>query len=427
MYESIINGVWPEWKVREKFSEGIYGVTYRVEKNVSGSVVEGAIKVIAFPKTAAEEELIRKQHGSDSSVQKFLQEAINEYRSKMKLLEPFRYHRNMVSVEEYRFINKKDAAVPVVDSTTELLSKSEGMSLGYYLLIQMEYLTPLNSAYKGGAMTESDVIRMGIDIANALEICESCRSLHNNLKPENIFVDDKGNFQLGDYALSGAMDMLANAFTKKKVTTFLSPEAFKNEPTDPSSDLYSLGLVMYRGINKGKLPFQDADVANLSFAQKKDALNRRFAGEAIPAPAGCSPELAHILQRACAFAPQDRYQSADELRSALQALEKGTYKMEEDIPEYQKEAAEAKAVIPELAEAEAAAQEAAEEGKEKKRIRRRRKKEKDNVIIGVLVAAIVVIALGTALVYISENHLLDDVIPKDTPTAVVEIVDMEQA
>lgn len=311
MYENLVKECWPEWNIVEQIGEGTYGTVYKISHEDSLRTVYSALKVIAVPRSAAETAVIMSRCQTDEAVRAYLKQAVDEYTSKMKLLESFRYNPNLVRVDEYRVRERQDTP-------------------GWYILIRMNLATGLNAFAVHSPLHESEIIRLGIDICKALEICESCGIVHGNIKPENIFVSSVGGFQLGDALISQTMQKVQTSVSKKKLPGYLSPEEYKGDSFDIRADIYSLGLVMYRALNKNRLPFQDTNTVSLTFAQKKEALDRRFGGEPVPAPLEAGEALAHILQKACAFSPSSRYGSPAEMRQQLEALAAGTYRPETD-------------------------------------------------------------------------------------------------
>lgn len=80
------------------------------------------------------------------------------------------------------------------------------------------------------------------------------------------------------------------------------------------------GQVEKGALKKLTLPRNPDEIEELRASQKQQALNRRFSGEQLPEPQNGSWELKEIVAKACAYAPEDRYHSALEMRNALEAL-----------------------------------------------------------------------------------------------------------
>lgn len=86
-------------------------------------------------------------------------------------------------------------------------------------------------------------------------------------------------------------------------------------------DIYSLGIVLYRLLNHNRLPFLNLEKQLITYRDKENALTRRMSGEEFPKPADGSNEFAHIIRRACAYRPEERYQHPEAFRKALEDLQ----------------------------------------------------------------------------------------------------------
>ena len=186
--------------------------------------------------------------------------------------------------------------------------------IGWDLYLRMELLTGLTYYMKSFTLSEQMIIKLGMDIAQGLRDCHNSGIIHRDVKPENIFVNESGDFKLGDFGVSrsapGSQDMLSF----KGTFGYMAPEVFKMLSTDGRSDLYSLGMVLYQCLNDNRLPFVSEKVTPYEI---ETARQRRFAGEPIPEPAHGSPRLKSIVLRALEEKPENRFQNAEEMYSAL--------------------------------------------------------------------------------------------------------------
>ena len=168
---------------------------------------------------------------------------------------------------------------------------------------------------------DSGVIRLGMDICRALMLCEQKHIIHRDIKPENVMVSSFGNFKLCDFGISRVLDHTTNA-TKAGTPLYWAPEVVRMEKYGQTVDIYSLGIMMYEMLNNRRVPFIRAD--ELITAKKIDeAMDRRQRGEQVPPPANGHPELKRIVLKACAYRPQDRYASAEEMYADLETLANG--------------------------------------------------------------------------------------------------------
>ena len=73
-----------------------------------------------------------------------------------------------------------------------------------------------------------------------------------------------------------------SGLSKKGTYTYMAPEVFKGEEYGPSVDLYSLGIVMYRYLNKNRTPFLPPFPDPISPRDRDEALRLRMSGEKLP-------------------------------------------------------------------------------------------------------------------------------------------------
>ena len=129
------------------------------------------------------------------------------------------------------------------------------------------------------------------------------------IRPGNIYVAEDGRVAVGKSGRSGE-----NGWTKLELE-YLAPEVFWNGEESAAADVYSIALIMYAGLNDGRLPF--AESAEQSSEKRAYALRRRMSGDSFPMPEGISEKLAEILKHALAFEPEQRFGSPCDMLRAL--------------------------------------------------------------------------------------------------------------
>ena len=148
-----IEKIWPEWKVVERIGSGAYGSVYKAVRSDHNLTSSAAIKVISIPKDASEMESLRSDGMTQDGTRTYLQGIVDDFVNEIQLMETLKGIQNIVSVEDYK----------VVERTGEI---------GWDIYIRMELLTPFNDWKGTRTLSEAEVIRLGIDICSALEICE---------------------------------------------------------------------------------------------------------------------------------------------------------------------------------------------------------------------------------------------------------------
>lgn len=293
--------VWPEWKIIEKIGEGSFGKVYKAQRIVQGKTFYSAIKVITIPSSQGELSSVRSENPDEQSVKEYFHSLVEDCIQEVSTMEYFRGNSHVVSVEDYKVVEYLD-------------------DIGWDIYIRMEYLTGFLDYCMGKELTEKEVIRLGIDLCKALEYCQKQNIIHRDIKPENIFVSRFGEFKLGDFGIARELDRNVNGLSKKGTFSYMAPEMYRGEDYDQRVDIYSLGIVLYRLRNHNRLPFIDLEKQLITYRDKENALTRRMSGEELPAPAEAADGLAKVILKACAYRRENRYQTPEEFREALEAV-----------------------------------------------------------------------------------------------------------
>lgn len=168
-----------------------------------------------------------------------------------------------------------------------------------------------------GRLPEPDVVRLGIGIAAALAVAHASRIVHRDIKPDNILLDANGEAVVADFGLARALAASTGSVDSNTVQGtphYFSPEQARGHDLDGRSDLYSLGVTLYRAAT-GVLPFEGDDWY---------AVARQHVETPPPPPRArvpdLSPEFEALLLRLLAKDPAHRYASALHVVDALAAL-----------------------------------------------------------------------------------------------------------
>ena len=300
---------WNNIEIIDEIGSGSYGTVYEAEDTVDGSSC--AVKVIHIPQDDSEREYIRKTYGD--TAREYYAGLVKELDAEIMLLEALHENKNVVRILDY-----------VVEPETE--------DLGWYIYIRMELLEELTSIN----FDEDKVIRLGLDICGALEECERQHIVHRDLKPDNILVTEAGGFKLSDFGIAKRLDKTSTN-TIKGTFKYMAPELYTGSAYNGQVDIYSLGLIMYQLVNRGREPFVPVEKGMVSFSDLEEALHRRMKGEALPRPVDASEGLSEIILKACAFATDKRYKTAGQMRADLQRLRAGTYKVRRKLVQKKQE------------------------------------------------------------------------------------------
>ena len=293
--------VWPEWKIIEKIGEGSFGKVYKAQRTDQGKTFYSAIKVITIPSSQGELSSVRSENPDEQSVKEYFHSLVEDCIQEVNTMEYFRGNSHVVSVEDYKVVEYLD-------------------DIGWDIYIRMEYLTGFLDYFAGKELSEKEVLQLGIDLCKALEYCQKQNIIHRDIKPENIFVSRFGEFKLGDFGIARELDRNASGLSKKGTFSYMAPEMYKGENYDHRVDIYSLGIVLYKLRNHNRLPFISLGKQLITYRDKESALTRRMSGEELPVPAEAGDGLSQVICKACAYRREDRYQTAEEFRDALESL-----------------------------------------------------------------------------------------------------------
>ena len=169
-----------------------------------------------------------------------------------------------------------------------------------------------------GPLPVSEAVAYAIEIGRALEAAHERQLVHRDVKPQNVLIDEEGRAKVTDFGIARSLELGAHQLTAAGrvvgTTDYVSPEqALGNEVTG-SSDVYSLGIVLYEMLT-GEVPFKGEN--NVSVAMK-------HVREALPDVQTGRPEisaaLAAVVERATAKDAAARYGSAKEMVRDLEQV-----------------------------------------------------------------------------------------------------------
>ena len=167
---------------------------------------------------------------------------------------------------------------------------------------------------RGGKLSSRETVHFISQILKALEHAHANGVVHRDIKPQNIMLLDNGQLRMMDFGIariSRAENQLLSGKAMGSVH-YISPEQAKGDETDCTSDIYSVGVMMYEMLS-GHLPFDADDVVEVAIKQISD--EPRSLHELAPE---VPYALVEITEKAMAKLPQNRYPSA---RAMLEALD----------------------------------------------------------------------------------------------------------
>ncbi len=298
------------WHITEKIGEGAFAKVYVIERKELGVTYQSALKVITIPQDKSEIKSIMSDGMSEREATEYYRGFVQSIVGEFVFMSKLKGNSHVVSYEDHQIIEHED-------------------DIGWDILIRMELLTPLVDYTAEKNMDEATVIKLGIDLCKALEFCRKYNIIHRDIKPENIFIAPSGDYKLGDFGIAKTVEKTRVGLSRKGTYAYMAPEIYKGEAYGATVDIYSLGIVMYKLLNNNRTPFMPDYPNTISYEDREIALARRIRGEAVPEPCNGSEKLKNIVMKACSYNAEDRFETAEGMRKALERLLRGTERNED--------------------------------------------------------------------------------------------------
>lgn len=248
----------------------------------------------------------------------------DQFLADKELLEQFRREAKSAARLIHPYIINIYDVVSEGDIQYIIMEYVDGVTLKEYL---KEHKLPLNA-----------VLEIAVRLADALQHAHSRNIIHCDIKPQNILIDKYLNPKITDFGIAKMISNQTTVYTAAVMGSvhYISPEQAVGGKITASSDVYSLGVVLFEMLT-GQVPFTGNTAVSVAMmhAEKPVPSLSDFMDEV---PEG----LQHIIDRALAKKTEDRYQNADELRRDLLDLKMKLYPFSSD--EYKKDM---QAVVPE--------------------------------------------------------------------------------
>ena len=173
--------------------------------------------------------------------------------------------------------------------------------LGYYVYLLGSYRRSLEKHIRQHPITHLEAVNLSLDLCSALSLCRQAGSLYVDLKPGNIFVSEKKEYQIGDLGFLSLDSLRYSTIPDRYRSVYTPPELFDPmNPVNLTVDTYAVGMILYQLYNDGNLPFRD-----------------KAPDEPLPTPLNADYELAEIIMKAIHPDPSMRWEDPKDMGQAL--------------------------------------------------------------------------------------------------------------
>jgi eukaryotic-like serine/threonine-protein kinase len=187
--------------------------------------------------------------------------------------------------------------------------------------ISMEYVRGVTLRYmldQTKRLPYSAGLRLAKQLCAGLAAAHAVGVLHRDIKPENLILEPTGNAKLMDFGIARRITRLEPGQTQAGMIVgtplYLSPELLQGQDSDPRTDIYSCGVVLYE-IFAGSLPFNGSNAMEIMLKHlREQPAPPRVHWPEIP------PKLEQIILRCLAKEPGDRYRAVPDLLHELETL-----------------------------------------------------------------------------------------------------------
>ena len=193
--------------------------------------------------------------------------------------------------------------------------------LPYIVMEYVEGVTLRDIVHTEGPMPTQRAIEVIADACQALNFSHQHGIIHRDVKPANIMISKSGAVKVMDFGIARALADAGNPVTQTAAVIgtaqYLSPEQARGTKVDARSDVYSLGCVLYE-ILTGEPPFVGDSPVAVAYQHVRE--------DPVPPSAryqGISPDLDAVVLKALAKNPDNRYQTAAEMRADLVKVHSG--------------------------------------------------------------------------------------------------------
>lgn len=240
------------------------------------------LKVISLPasRTQLDAFLLTGAYADETSAMTYFQEQAEDIMREVKILDKLSQLEGFLAYEK-----------------AQLVPSEEDSCVRVYLL--GSYKQSLDRAMQREPMTHLGAVNLCLDLCAALTVCRRSGFLFADLKPGNIYIMSDNSYRIGDLGFLRLDSLKYTSLSDKYRSAYTAPEiadAFSSLNT--TLDTYAVGMILYQIYNNGELPAVDPE-------------------QPLAPPANADYEMSEIILKACAVAPEDRWEDPAQMGQAM--------------------------------------------------------------------------------------------------------------
>ncbi|MGN1444079.1 MAG: protein kinase, partial [Acutalibacteraceae bacterium] len=297
--------VFDNWYTEKQLGFGTDGKVYSIIKeNPDGTKSRSILKTIRISDNRSSGRDFNSVSGDDFTKSQDLDEIIKNITDNIDVIKETDGGKHFVKYEQWAVRKTSDGK-------------------GRIIMIRLEQMRSLTSLLNDFSFTLEETYKLGISVCKALVQCRKFGYIYPNLKPENILFDRRGVCKLGDFGSFSCLEPSKTSIAFKRTQYYMAPEFIRTGKINCTADTYSLGLVLYSLVNRGRLPFVEKYPQEVTVNGLDRSMKLRLEGKELEKPALCSDELFKIIAKACAQNESDRYLTPKQMLRDLKAAAEG--------------------------------------------------------------------------------------------------------
>ncbi|HEX9189620.1 MAG TPA: protein kinase, partial [Vicinamibacteria bacterium] len=215
------------------------------------------------------------------------------------------------AIREERLLREAEAAARLTHPNIVTLHDLGRSDHGPYLVLELLRGRTLEERLAQGRLSVQEAVRIGAEVVKGLAHAHGRGVVHRDLKPANVFLCDDGQVKVLDFGLAHAFGQLRQ---DGGTPAYMAPEQWQGAPEDERTDVFALGVLLFRMLS-GELPFPDDGGKAVLGPRKAPALE-------VPDLPALGDLVGRMLEKSAVARPRQGGDVAEALKSLLQELDR---------------------------------------------------------------------------------------------------------